>query len=192
MAYISSKALKALAKQCNLELVSNSFDFDRCSECNEAKMIQQRYKLSLYDSNPEGVFKKLDYLEEVHSDLCGPINLKTLEGMKYFITFIDKATRFLCVALLRQKDEVLTAFQEFKARAEKGSIFLKRIRTFQTNLGGEYVNKEFSDFNKTEGISHNRTAPHTKEPNGLIERVNRTIMEKVRSMIYTANLPRFL
>jgi hypothetical protein len=39
MAHISSKALKALAKQCNLELVSNSFDFDRCSECNEAKMI---------------------------------------------------------------------------------------------------------------------------------------------------------
>ena len=187
MGHIGPKALKALAKQLNIELISNSFDFDRCAECNEAKMLQQRHKISLNANN-----KSLVYLEEVYSDICGPISPKTSEGMRYFITFLDKKTRFLCVTLLRHKNEALQAFQEFKARAENGAISLKRIRALQTDSGGEYLNKSFSDFNKSEGIDHRFTAPHTKEPNGLIERVNRTIMEKVRSMVYTANLPRFL
>jgi transposase InsO family protein len=186
MGHINPKALKSLAKSLNIELVSNSFDFDRCEECNEAKMLQQRHKISI---NTE---KNLDYLEKVASDICGPIKPKTTEGYRYFITFLDKSTRFLEIALLKAKDEALQAFSEYKARAENSSVSLKRIRALQTDSGGEYLNREFSDFTKAHGITHNTTAPYTKEPNGLIERVNRTIMEKVRAMLYTGNLPRFL
>ncbi len=50
--------------------------------------------------------------------------------------------------------------------------------------GGEYSSNEFKEYLKEEGIIHRITPPYTPERNGIAERYNRTIIEKVRSMIY--------
>src|SRR5208282_3160931 len=87
--------------------------------------------------------------------------------------------------------EALQAFKDYKAEVENNSSG-KRIQTFSTNNSTEYVNNDFEITLHEFGIKHSRTAPYTKELNGLIERPNRTLLEKVRSLIYQANLPRYL
>ena len=43
---------------------------------------------------------------------------------------------------------------------------------------------------KTQGIKLEYTVPKTSELNGLAERMNRTIMDRVRSMLSHAKLPK--
>ena len=86
--------------------------------------------------------KKYHYLEKVTSDVCGPISPKTYSRHRYFITFLDKATRFIKVKLLRTKDKAYKAFLKFKSRA-KNNLNNFKVRMFATNNSGEYVNKRF-------------------------------------------------
>ena len=48
---------------------------------------------------------------------------------------------------------------------------------------------EFAQFCKDRGISHEFTCPYTPEQNGVSERLNRTLIETARSMIYHAKVP---
>lgn len=55
--------------------------------------------------------------------------------------------------------------------------------------GGEYMSTRFENYLKAEGIRHERTVPKMPEQNGVAERLNRTLIEMVRSMLIDANLP---
>ena len=48
---------------------------------------------------------------------------------------------------------------------------------------------EFISYLKSEGIRHELTVPKTPQQNGVAERMNRTLMETVRSMLSDAKLP---
>ena len=48
---------------------------------------------------------------------------------------------------------------------------------------------KFEDFLQSEGIHHQHTIPKTPEQNGVSERLNRTLMETVHSMLIDAKLP---
>ena len=125
-------------------------------------------------------------LDLVHSDVCGKLNTKSLGGAEYFLTFVDDKTRYVWVYPLKYKDEVFDGFLEWKALIEKSSgLKLKAIRT---DNGGEYTSKKFESYLKSEGIRHERTVPKTPEQNGVAERLNRTLVEMVRSMLIDANL----
>ena len=86
--------------------------------------------------------KEYHYLKKVTSDVCGPISPKTYSRHYYFMTFLDKATRFLEIKLLYTKDKAYKAFLKFKSRA-KNNLNNFKVRIFATNNGGKYVNKRF-------------------------------------------------
>ncbi len=51
------------------------------------------------------------------------------------------------------------------------------------------MSTEFESYLKTEGIKHEYTIPKTPEQNGVSERMNRTLVEAVRSMLADSKLP---
>jgi transposase InsO family protein len=53
----------------------------------------------------------------------------------------------------------------------------------RTNNGGEFCGNEFEEFCKKCGIARQKTTPYTPQQNGFLERMNRTLMEKARSML---------
>ena len=57
-----------------------------------------------------------------------------------------------------------------------------------TDNGLEYCSKEFKDFCKSKGIARHRTVTYTPQQNGLAERINRTLIERVRCMLLNASL----
>jgi len=67
-----------------------------------------------------------------------------------------------------------------------------KIREFFTDNGGEYINEKFKITLNKLGIIHRNTPPYIKEPNGLIERINRTLFNKVKALLFTSNLPKYL
>ena len=66
------------------------------------------------------------------------------------------------------------------------------VKTVRSDRGGEYVNSRLKDFFTTKGIVHQTTAPYTPEQNGAAERLNRTLMERVRAMLRYAQVPAYL
>jgi hypothetical protein len=161
------------------------YSINNCEVCLRAKFTN---KVN-YNTNDNNT--KLEYLDKVASDLCGPINPRTYDNYRYFITFLDKATRYLEVQLLRTKDEAYSAFSEFKLKAENNKHNYK-IRVYATDNGREFINKRFKDLITTSGIRHQLSPPYTHEPNGFIERINRTIINKTRSLLYNSNLPLYM
>jgi hypothetical protein len=133
--------------------------------------------------------KKLDLIHLIHSDLCGPFLTNSVSRSRYFIIFVDDATRMTWVYFLKSKgaEEVLRVFQHFKALVEKEAE--APIRRFRCDNGtGEYNNQLFKDFLSSSGITFEPSAPYTQNQNSVSKRAIRTIVEKARSMLLNAKL----
>ena len=66
----------------------------------------------------------------------------------------------------------------------------KFIKTLRTDNGLEYCSNEFNEYCRKEGIERHKTAPRNPQQNGLAERMNRTLIERVRCMLHSAGLDR--
>jgi len=130
--------------------------------------------------------KAVELLEVVHSDICGPMQVSTINGERYFITFIDSKSGRIAVTLLKAKGDALGAFQAYKARAEKEAG--REIKNLRTDGGGEFIGRHFKSYLRICGIVHSVSPPYTPSHNGLAERANRTLMEAARCMIANTNL----
>jgi transposase InsO family protein len=62
----------------------------------------------------------------------------------------------------------------------------------QRDNGTEYLNQRFKNFLHDKGVEHQTSAPYTPEQNNAAERLNWTIMERVRAMLVNSQLPRQL
>jgi hypothetical protein len=62
------------------------------------------------------------------------------------------------------------------------------LRCIRTDNGGEYLGP-FDEYCKQQGIRHQRTPPKTPQLNGLAERMNRTLVERVRCLLSQSQLP---
>lgn len=128
-------------------------------------------------------------LEGLHSDVCGPLEAKSLGGNLYFVSFIDDYTRMMWLYLVKKKSEVFSVLKEIKKLIENQSG--KTIKFLRTDGDGEYTSLEFRKFCKEEGIVHEVIAPYTPQHNGIVERRNRTILNLVRSMRKEKNMPQY-
>lgn len=127
-------------------------------------------------------------LEIIHSDLCGPMEVLSLGGAKYFLTFIDDLTRKVFVNFLKTKEDVREHLDNFKRMAENQTGY--RLKIYRTDGGGEFVNRDLENYLVKSGIHFQSSNSSTPQQNGLAERMNRTLVAKARTMLFDANLPK--
>jgi len=110
----------------------------------------------------------------------------SLGGVKYLVSFIDDYSRRLWVYPIKKKSNVFAIFKEFKAKLEFESG--KKIKCLRTDNGGEYINGDFLTFCRQAGIQRHFTVEHTPQQNGAAEWMNRTLLERTRTMLRTTGL----
>ena len=66
-------------------------------------------------------------------------------------------------------------------------IYETKIKTLHTDSGGEYT--IFSAYLRKEVVRHELIAPKTPQQNGIAEKLNRTLVETMHSMLSDAKLP---
>lgn len=130
--------------------------------------------------------KGKDHLGVMHSDICGPKQVSTLTGVKYFIIFIDEMSGRIPVTLLQHKDQGLGAFQAYQAWAEKQAG--TKIRTLRTDARGEYRGHRFKAYLLTSAIVYGFSSPYTTTLSRLAEHTNKTLMEGARCMLEDSKL----
>ncbi|KAM1487717.1 hypothetical protein ACFX2I_001756 [Malus domestica] len=177
LGHMSEKGLQVLAKKSHIPFAKGT-SLNSCEHCLFGK--QRRVSFSVPST------KKGNLLDLVYSDVCGPMEVESLGRNKYFVTYIDDASRRVWVYLLKSKDQVFQTFQEFHAMVERETG--KPLKCLRSDNGGEYTSHQFREYCVKHGIRHEKTVPGTPQHNGVAERMNRTIMEKVRCMLRTAKL----
>ena len=81
---------------------------------------------------------------------------------------------------------VFDVFVDWKTMIEKKTG--KSIKTLRTDNGLEFVDKKFLQYCTKEGIVRHRTCVGRPQQNGVAERMNKTLLERARSMIAQAKL----
>ena len=128
-----------------------------------------------------------DFLELIHTDVCGPMSSIARGGFQYFITFTDDLSMYGYVYLMKHKSETFKKFKEFQSEVENQCG--KKIKALRSDRGGEYLSHEFSNHLKSCGIVPQLTPLGTPQRNGVSERRNRTLLDMVRSMMSQSDLP---
>ncbi|CAH9105075.1 unnamed protein product [Cuscuta epithymum] len=179
LSHIGEKGLTTLIKK-NLINIDKNAALGPCNHC----LFGKHHRVSFSSTSA----KRSELLSLVHSDVCGPFEVESIGGSRYFLTFIDDASRKVWVYFLITKDQVFECFKTFHVLVERETG--KKLKCLRSDNGGEYTSKAFDAYCREYGIRHEKTVPRTPQHNGVAERMNRTIMERVRSMLNMAKLPK--
>ncbi|CAA0826210.1 Unknown protein [Striga hermonthica] len=82
------------------------------------------------------------------------MEVESLGGSRYFLTFIDDASRKVWVYILNTKDQVFEYFKSFHVMVERETG--KKLKCLRSDNGGEYTSKEFDAYCRTYGIRHEK------------------------------------
>ena len=114
-----------------------------------------------------------------------PTRVSSHSGARYFLFIIDDFSRKVWTYILKQKSEAFEKFKEWKVLVETQTN--RKVKKLGIDNGSEFCSKEFNQFCRKQGIERHKTIRGIPQQNGLAERMNRTIMEMVRCIIFGAN-----
>lgn len=129
-------------------------------------------------------------MQLVHMDVCGPFAVESMGGNRFLATFKDDYSGLAAVKSVAHKSDVPSAVEETLKTMSRVSGH--PVKTVRTDNGGEYVAKRLGAYFTENGIVHEKTAPYTPQQNGVAERLNRTMLERVRAMLQDCGLKQHL
>ena len=100
----------------------NKVELSTCEHCLVGKTTRK----------PFGKGTRAEFpLQLIHSDICGPMNVRARHGAVYFITYIDDFTRYGYIYLISHKSQALDCFIKFMNLVE--NQLDKKIKTLRTD-----------------------------------------------------------
>jgi hypothetical protein len=168
-----------------------SLDFsnsDYCIDCIKGKYAKQVKK--------NEAKRNAGILEIVHTDICGPFPVKSVDGFDSFITFTEDFSRYGYIYPIKERSEALDKFKIFKAEVENQHNI--KIKIVRSDHGGEYYGRHtaygqvpgpFVRFLQENDIVAQYSMPVNPQQNGVAERRNCTLIDMVRSMLSYSTLP---
>lgn len=137
----------------------------------------------------------------VHSDVCGPIQVPSMGGARYFISFVDDYSKWIFIYTMQRNSEAFGRIKTYHVYAKRhtgqkiASLNITdphhaadKLKTLRTENGCEYLSSNFKSYLSDNGISHQLSIAHTPQQNVVAERLNRTLMDLVHSMLHDSNI----
>jgi hypothetical protein len=129
LGHISRGRIKCLVQRSILPPLEFS-ELEQCIDCIKGKFVKQIKK---------GAKRSSRILEIIHTDICGPFPVASMDGFDSFITFIDDYSRYGYIYPIKEKSEPLDKFKIFKAEVENQHNL--KIKVVRSDRGGEYYNR---------------------------------------------------
>lgn len=156
-----------------------------CADCKLAKA--KRKPCSAVRSRSVQPFHRL------YSDLMGPIRPVAFRTQaRYLVTFTDDASRYAFAYELRDKTRVNLALAECLADIRKLMGSQTKVSELRSDGGLEYRTQEMSCLLRVEGITLTVCEPYTPQHNGVAERLNLELEEKIRVNLASSGIPMFM
>ena len=100
---------------------------------------------------------------------------------------MDGCSQFTKIYLIQTKDETFNCYQDFEAWLS--TQYNIHIKKFQSDCGSKF---QIDEHLQRQGTIHQLTVHDTPEYNGVSECLNRTLIEKIHTMLHASSLPKFL
>jgi hypothetical protein len=122
LGHISRGGMERLIKEEILAPLDFS-DLVHCIECIKGKYVKHIKRT--------GATRSLGVLEIIHTDICDPFNVKSVDGFNSFITFTDDFSRYGYIYPIHERSEALDKFKIFKAEVEnQHNVKIKVVRSY--------------------------------------------------------------
>ncbi|CAN0002253.1 unnamed protein product [Heterosigma akashiwo] len=126
-------------------------------------------------------------IQDIGTDVVGPFPADR-HGHRYFVSFRCLHTKLIAAFPMKAKSDILPHFISFVEMATRSNpdLTMDDVEVVRLDGGKEYV--EFNNFCEDLGISL-MTSGRDNPDGSRVERQNRSIMEIVRSVLYSSDLP---
>ncbi|GJT61593.1 retrovirus-related pol polyprotein from transposon TNT 1-94 [Tanacetum coccineum] len=173
--FSSYKAYNEVSKELVRNLPKLKFNQHFYDGCKIGKQAHASHKA-------KNIVSTTRCLELLHMDLFGPSAVRSYGGNRYTLVIVDDYSRYTRTRFLKEKSEAFDQFEIFskKIQNQLGCT----IVSIRTDHDREFDNEvQFGEFCNANGITHNFSAPHTPQSNGVVERKNKTLQEMSRTML---------
>lgn len=123
----SPAVIQHVLQQNKLPFSSQHDNNSLCNACQQAKSRQLPFPISNSTSSAP--------LELIFSNVWGPARA-SVNGFKYYVSFIDDFSKHTWIYLLKSRVGVFTIFLHFQKHVER--TLNRKILCVQSNWGGEY------------------------------------------------------
>ncbi|KAH9696084.1 hypothetical protein KPL71_023037 [Citrus sinensis] len=177
LGHIRKKSLQTLMRH-ELLKDTKTCKLNFCEHYVVGKKIRVKFGTANHDTR--------EILEYVYSDVWGPTKTALIGGSHYFVTLIDDFSRRVWVYTMRANDEILEIFMKWKKLVEIQTG--RKIKVLRFDNRGKYTSDPFLQVCQNECIKRHFTVRHTLQQNGVVEHMNRTLLENVRCILSNASL----
>ncbi|GJW35767.1 retrovirus-related pol polyprotein from transposon TNT 1-94 [Tanacetum coccineum] len=108
-----------------------------CSSCELSKAKRSTFKI-------KDVPSLKGWLNLLHMDLCGPMQIKSINGKKYLLVIVDDYSRYTWTHFLRTKDETSEVLKDFLKMIQCN--LQAQVITVRTDRGTKFLNKTLHGF----------------------------------------------
>lgn len=182
LGHSSYEYLKRIIAQLPFKI--NDLTEKKCEICVEANIKRQNIP-KIRTSELSDSFG-----DKFHIDIWGPAPTQALGGIRYFLTIVDDATRWIKTLPLKTKDEAYAKYISYTTE-----IFTQygiKIKVLQSDNDSVFLSKDFTNYLQSQGTIRNLTVHDTPQQNGVAERTHQTLMNGVRSVLNHSKLPQAL
>jgi uncharacterized membrane protein YgcG len=159
-----------------------------CSACQSAKQQARPYPSRPATQRAKALF------ERVHFDVCGPITPAGPNKEQYFGVVVDEFTRHGWLLTGATRTAIWDKFQDLEIQLE--NIHGTRFKTVHCDNAPENPANEFirgtspaTRYLKSRGIAFDHSTPYVPQQNGIAERFNRTLLERIRCFAADSQVP---
>jgi transposase InsO family protein len=150
-----------------------------CDVCDRAKQPRTSF--------PRSMSKASEPLQLVPCDTMEPFPVRGLQGEAYVVAALDDFSGFTETIQIRSKTEAAGALVSLLARWEAQAE--KRVKVLRTDGGTEYMGN-LASFCERKGIVRQLSVAYAPEQNDRAERLNRTLLEKLRALMFQHRIPK--
>ena len=151
-----------------------------CMSCNLGK-----FKKSPHPPQSEPIAP----LSILHSDVCGPLPVG-LNNHKYIVTVRDNCTGYTMTQTTCEKSDAPGFIKHCISFLERKTEL--KVKAVRLDKGGEFTSNALKEWLHDKGVQLQHTAIECSQSNGVAERVNLTIMDRLRATLAESNQPRLL
>lgn len=149
-----------------------------CDPCMRGKMTRLPF--------PASTTRTTRPLELIHTDVGGPMDVKTPGKDRYQVVVIDDFSRYRAVVPVETKglakNVLMATLNQWETQLGR------RVKTIRRDGGDEYKGDSIREWLETKGIETQTSVRYSPEQNGVAERYNRVLQERVLATLADSRL----
>jgi len=149
-----------------------------CDPCMRGKMNRLPF--------PASTTRSTRPLELVHTDVCGPMDIKTPGKDRFQVAVIDDFSRYRAVVPVASKglakNVVMGTLNQWETQLGE------KVKAIRRDGGDGYAGASIREWLDGKGIQMQTSVRYSPEQNGVAERYNRVLQERVLATLADCNL----